>query len=138
MTTFFKPLVASLQSQKTLSQVSDIIGLLQQVAFIFHNLHFFLFVLRYIKETLIRIDIQRNYCNTARFLIIYFIFCFFPIIVSFSKLARNAIVYFNVSGSVLKKRISLGEDKKNRIKKTWGYQDVPLFNCNMFHIMGHY
>jgi len=59
----FYALVASLQPRETFSQSSDIIGLLQQVAFIIHNFHFFQFVSRHIKETLIRIDVQRIYCS---------------------------------------------------------------------------
>jgi len=54
--------------------------------------------------TLIRIDVQRNYYDTARFLIIYFISCLFPITASFLKSAKNAVVYFNVSDSMLVKK----------------------------------
>jgi len=66
---------------------------------------FFQFLSRHIKMTLICIDVQRNCCDTARFLIIYFISCLFLTTALFSKSTRNAIVYFNVSGSILIKMV---------------------------------
>jgi len=64
-TAFFQPfyaLVASLHPRETLAQSSNIISLLQQIAFNFHKFHFFS-LYHDTKETLICIDVQRTYCS---------------------------------------------------------------------------